>query len=277
MSMPTTYFLTGCGSGIGRHLALSLLRRGHKVYATDVNEAALESLAAEPDWPADRAWTRTLSVTDPAAWEEVFAHAVETMGPIDVVMNIAGVMASAWAHETAIEDVHRQIDINLKGVIFGTQVAVHHMKPRGSGHVVNIASMAGIAPLPGLAVYAASKFGVRAFSVTTAMELHGTGVMVSTVCPDAVKTPLINIAPSESSAVIWSAPRLLTVEDLERLIIDKVLVRRPFVAALPGYRAFLSRIADRWPGLGVRLLPLFRSIGLKNKQKLDAAEPGGKA
>jgi len=275
MSSHQTYFLTGCGSGIGRHLALTLARRGDSVFATDVDEAALARLAEEPGWAPDRCWTRPLGVTDPAAWEEVFAHAVETMGQVAVVMNIAGVMVSAWSEETAVDDVHRQIDINLKGVIFGTQVAIRHMKPRGSGHIVNIASMAGIAPLPGLSVYAATKFGVRAFSVASAMELHGSGVMVTAVCPDAVKTPMIDIEPTDSASVVWSAPRLLTVEDLEHLILGKVLVKRPYVAALPGYRAFLSRIADRWPGIGVRLLPLFQRIGRKNKQKLDAKDSGG--
>ena len=270
MSGNHAYFLTGCGSGIGRHLALALAKRGDSVYATDVDAAALERLSAEPGWPEDRCWTRAFSVTDPASWDEVFEDAIEAMGHVDVVMNIAGVMVSAWAEETKVADVDRQIDINLKGVIFGTQTAIRHMKPRGSGHVINISSMAGIAPLPGLSVYAASKFGVRAFSVTAAMELHGSGVMVSTVCPDAVKTPMIEIEPTESASVIWSAPKLLTVEDLERLILDKVLTRRPYVAVLPGYRAFLSRLADRRPGLAVRLLPLFQRIGKKNKQKLDA-------
>src|SRR5690606_33974273 len=126
--------------------ALSLVRRGHSVYATDVNAEALAALEAEPDWPADRAWTRVLGVTDPDAWSEVFADAVQQTGGVDFVMNIAGVMVSAWAEETAVQDIHRQIDINLKGVIFGTQEAIRHMKPRGKGHVVNIASMAAIAP-----------------------------------------------------------------------------------------------------------------------------------
>lgn len=269
MTEPRTFFLTGCGSGIGRHLALALARRGERVFATDVNEAALKALAAEPGWPAEGCWIHSLSVTDPAAWEAVFAEAVAAMGRVDVVMNIAGVMATGWAEETPVDAVHRQIDINLKGVIFGTQTAIRHMKPRGTGHIINIASMAAIAPLPGLSVYAASKFGVRAFSVTAAMELHGTGVMVTAVCPDAVKTPMIDFPLQEAAAVIWSAPRLLTVEDLERLILGRVLVKRPYVAALPGYRAFLSRLADRHPGLAVRLLPLFQRWGRQNKQRIE--------
>ncbi|MBX7259872.1 MAG: SDR family oxidoreductase, partial [Candidatus Hydrogenedentes bacterium] len=205
---PSTYFMTGCASGIAQHVADRLIARGDKVYATDVNYDALARHANEKGWPESRVKLDTLDVRKLEDWEEVFERAVETFGKIDVCMNIAGVMLGGWIHEQPAKEIDMQIDINLKGLIWGTQVASKHMVSNKSGHIVNIASLAGVAPIPGIAVYVASKYGVRGFSLAIANELKPLGVDVTVVCPDAIKTPLVEqCARTDAGAMVFSAPR----------------------------------------------------------------------
>lgn len=256
------FFLTGCASGIARHLVTVLDGRGHRVFATDMHAAGLEAAAAECGWNRDRVMFRELNVTDTAAWTTVFGEAVSALGHIDVVMNIAGVLRTNWIENVPVDEVNLQIDVNLKGVIYGTQEAVKHMIPRRSGHIVNLASMAALAPVPGLAVYTASKYGVRGFSTAVAGEVKQYGIAVTSVCPDGVATPMVDIPlENEAADIIWSGGKLLTVEDVGRLVIEHVLPKRPYVAATPFSRAFQSRVADLWPGLAFSLLGSYRRKG----------------
>ncbi|HRK36124.1 MAG TPA: SDR family oxidoreductase, partial [Candidatus Hydrogenedentes bacterium] len=182
-----TYFITGCASGIAQHVADRLIAKGARVYATDINLEAMAAHAKEKGWPEDRVYLDSLDVRKLDAWEVSFAKAVQAFGKIDVCMNVAGVMLGGWIHEQPAKEIDMQIDINLKGVIWGTQVAARHMIENKSGHIVNIASLAGIAPIPGIAAYVASKHGVRGFTLAIANELKSYGISTTVVCPDAIK------------------------------------------------------------------------------------------
>jgi 3-oxoacyl-[acyl-carrier protein] reductase len=279
---PRTFFLTGCASGIGRHLADVLLARGHRVWATDINLDALARHAAEAAWPEDRARVRRLDVRDARAWDAAVGEAAAEWGGVDVLMNIAGCLFADRCDETPAEQVHLSLDVNAKGVIFGTQAAARQMlrqPARGGarGHVINIGSMAGLAPIPSLAVYSASKYAVRGFSLAAAQELRPRGVYVTVVCPDAVETPLT--APQrerEEGAILFSAGRLLTVEDVARAVIERALPRRPLEVYLPARRGLLARLTDLLPSAAFALAPLFARRGrrhqLRMRQRTDAAE-----
>lgn len=265
--IPDTYFLTGCASGIGRHLADRLIDQGASICAADIDAGALEEYAQRKDWPRDRVMLATLDVRDPDAWERRFSEAVELLGRIQVCMNIAGILKSSWMHETSLNDTNGQIDINTKGVIFGTQVASRHMISMGGGHIVNIASMAGIAPIPGLAVYTASKFAVRGFSLAAAAELRRYNVAVTTVCPDSVNTPLLDLpAENEAAAIIFSGDRLLTVEEVGDAILNQVLVKRPVEIALPWNRTWLAKLGSLFPQFTFPLVPRLQKKGHRAHQ-----------
>lgn len=257
-----TYFMTGCASGIGRHVAGLLIARGARVYATDVNAAALADHAQKAAWPDGRVCLDTLDVRGVDAWNEVFARAVDRFGSIDVCMNIAGIMLSGWCHEQPAKEIDLQIDINLKGVIWGTQTAAKHMIPRKSGHIVNIASMAGIASIPGLSVYTATKHGVRGFSLAAAYDLKPHGIAVTAVCPDAINTPLLEqSSKTEAGAMVFSGSRLLTLEEIGELIVNRVLVSRPIEVAVPFSRAVLAKTANLFPAIGGSVLPALTKKG----------------
>lgn len=268
MADSRSFFLTGCASGIGKHLSGLLVEDGHRLFATDVNIDALTDHARKEGWPADRVVTATLDVRDPEEWESVFAKAVEQFGHIDVCMNIAGVLLANWVQDAPRNEVDAQIDINLKGVIYGTQVAARHMVERGEGHIVNIASLAGVAAPPGLSIYAASKHGVRGFSIAAALELRKSGVFVTAVCPDAIDTPMANISKeNEAGAMFYSAPQLLTVEGIGRLLMKKVLAKKPMTFSTPKGRSILSHASNLFPSLGLRVVEGYLKKGRKSHQQ----------
>lgn len=249
----TTFMLTGGASGIGKHLTAVLLRQGRRVIATDLNIDAIEA----PE-------KHRLDVRDPEAWERV----LDAAGDVDVLMNIAGCLRPGWVHEARPEDIHMQLDVNVKGVMFGTRAAARRMAARGRGHILNFASMAALAPIPGIAVYSASKYAVRGFSLAAAQELRPRGVHVTVICPDAVRTPMLERQKDfEEAAMIFSAPRILSVEDVERAVM-RALVKKPLEVFIPRGRGCFARLADLFPGLTIRLGDRLRRRGLERQAAL---------
>ncbi|MGE0882278.1 MAG: SDR family oxidoreductase [Blastocatellales bacterium] len=262
MKTPRTFFLTGAASGIARHLADRLIEQGHYVFATDVNFQALADYAQRQNWPEDRISLRKLDVRDAADWEQAVIDAVAAYGKLDVMMNIAGYMLAGWAHEAPPDIVDRHLDINVKGVIFGTQTAARQMIRQGGGHIINIASMSALAPIPGIAIYAASKYAVRAFSIAAAIELRRHNVFVTTINPDAVSTPLLKPQKDiEAAAIVFSAPKLLTVEDVARTILEKAIPYKPIEINIPPYRAWLAHFSNLFPQLGFAIGDFFHKRG----------------
>lgn len=265
------FFLTGCASGIGRHLAEVLLAAGHEVFATDLDEAGLRTHAAANAraWPVERAHLRRLDVTQAGAWQLVFAEAERVMGRVDVLINIAGYLLPGFVGDFDPESVHRHLDVNTKGVIFGTHTAARHMLARGDGHIINIASLAVLAPIPGISLYSASKYAVRGFSLAAAQELRPRGVAVSVVCPDAVQTPMLDLQVGyKEAALTFSGSRILSVADVADAIVRRVLPRRPLELHLPRSRALLARLADLFPGTALWLRPILERRGLARQQKI---------
>ena len=179
--------VTGGGRGIGRATAEALIRHGALVAIGDVDLAMAERTAA--DLGAGTV-ALSLDVSDRPGFTAFLDEVERRLGPIDILVNNAGIMPIGPFDEEDDATVTRQLEINLHGVIHGTKEAVKRMRPRGTGHIVNLASVAGVAPLPGAATYCATKFGVVGLSETVRLELRGTGVEVSYVCPGHVRTEL---------------------------------------------------------------------------------------
>lgn len=266
MISPKTFVLTGCASGIGRHLADVLIGQGHRVLATDVHLAALHEHARAQGWPTDRVRVGKLDVRDPAAWAAILQEAIAAFGSVDVLMNIAGYLQPGWVHAATPDEVDRHMDINAKGVIFGTQAAARLMVSQRRGHIINFGSLAARAAVPGLALYSASKFAVRAFSLAAAYELRPHGVYVTVVCPDAVQTPMLDLQTGYEEAVLtFSAPRVLTVDHIARVILQQVLPRKPLEIFIPARRGWLARVVDLFPRASFILIPLFQP-GARTRQ-----------
>ncbi|HEX2177011.1 MAG TPA: SDR family oxidoreductase [Nocardioidaceae bacterium] len=179
--------VTGGGRGIGAATAQTLVREGAQVAIADLDlDRAKETAAAlEPQAVAFQ-----LDVSDRHAFTAFLDQVERELGPIYALVNNAGIMPLNRIEEESDRTTAAQIAVNLVAVIHGTKEAVRRMKPRGTGHVVNVSSAAGKIPVSGAATYAATKFGVSGFTESLNMELKGTGVDVSCVYPAIVHTEL---------------------------------------------------------------------------------------
>lgn len=270
--------ITGAASGIGRHLVGAFLRRGERVAASDLSLERLREVAREDTWSTKdlaaspsagdvRLALAALDVSDPKAWEAAWDAAEAALGPVDRVLNVAGFLAPDWIEHASDGDIERHFDVNAKGVVYGTRCAARRMIPRRAGHIINIGSLASLSPVPGLSLYAASKFAVRGFSLSVALELADKCVAVTVVLPDAVQTPMLDLQkPRPEAALTFSGGRVLTPADIEATLIE-VMRTRPLEVAIPSSRGALARFASAMPGLGQRLLPLLRAMGRRRQAK----------
>jgi 3-oxoacyl-[acyl-carrier protein] reductase len=265
--------VTGCASGIGRALARALYEKGHSLLVTDVNEPGLRA-AVEADGLSDtsRVSVQRLDVRDATAWEAVVRHAVARWGRLDVLFNVAGFLVPVWAKDAKPEDVERTIDVNVKGLIFGTNAAVRQMVAQKHGHIVNVASIAGIVPVPGVAIYSASKHAARAYSIAVAQEVRQDGVFVTAVCPAVVATPMMDIQiDREEAALVFSAKRALSVDEVVAAIVDRALVSKPLelVVDVPGTaQVLVAKLGNLMPGLAMRLRDRVARAGGEHQQRL---------
>lgn len=262
--MNPTVFLTGCAQGIGRHLSEVFYEKGYHVVATDV--APMPHTA---DWDPARCLTERLDVTRPADWERGMALALEKFGALDVLINNAGVIVPGFAESLTVRDIDVQIAVNLSGVLYGSRLAAQVMLRQGHGHLINVASLAGVAPIHGLAVYSATKAAVRNFTIAIAHELRQRGVAVSVVCPDLVNTAMLTQQlPDPAAALTFSGNKILTVEDVERAVFERALGRKQLEILVPCSRGLLGKIGNFFPELGQRLTASLVKKGLRRQEKM---------
>lgn len=177
--------ITGGGRGIGRATAEAFLARGAHVSIGDLDLDVARATAAEIGASA-----HLLDVADAASYDAFVTSAEAEHGPVDVLVNNAGVMPSGSFLEQTPETDRLTMEVNVHGVLHGMRRVLPSMTDRRSGHVVNIASLAGKFPVPGLAVYNASKFAVVGLTAATRLEMAPYGVTLTAVLPSAVDTDL---------------------------------------------------------------------------------------
>lgn len=178
--------ITGGAQGIGRAIAEALIRGGARVVLGDVQQATVEQTATEL-----KAEGYHLDVTDPASFEKFLDQATDKLGDLDVLVNNAGIMPIGPFLEEDPNLTRRTIDIDLMGVMTGTRLAGARFARRGSGHVINIASVMGTLASPNAATYCAAKYAVVGFTAALRQEWRGNGVKISAICPGFVRTELI--------------------------------------------------------------------------------------
>ncbi|WP_119729027.1 SDR family oxidoreductase [Thermomonospora amylolytica] len=178
--------ITGAARGIGFATAGALAARGAKVAIGDVDETAAKEAGERLGVLALR-----VDVTDRASFEAFLEDVEDGLGALDVLVNNAGIMPIGPVTGESEADARRCLDVNVHGVMTGTRLALERMLPRGRGQIVNIASLAGVLPTPGLALYNASKAAVVAFTEATRLEVRDRGVHVGAILPSFTNTELI--------------------------------------------------------------------------------------
>jgi NAD(P)-dependent dehydrogenase (short-subunit alcohol dehydrogenase family) len=179
MPGPRVVAITGGARGIGLATARALAADGARVAVGDLDEAGISGVAAYP-----------LDVTSPVSFARFVTAVERDLGPLDVLVNNAGVLAAGPVADQSDDVTRRIVEVNLLGVITGTKLALRSMLRRGAGHIVNVASLSGETYAGGEAAYCASKFGVVGFTDAARFELSGTGVRFTLVLPALVDTRL---------------------------------------------------------------------------------------
>jgi len=239
--------VTGASSGIGRATALAFAGAGMDVVLADLDEVGLEVTATAARSLGRRAFCLRTDVSSPEQLRRLKAFSLERAGGIHVVFNNAGIVRFGAALQMSDDDFRRVVDVNMWGVIEGCRVFGPHLVEQGEGHIVNTASVCGLAGLPGCASYVASKFAVVGFSEALRWEIAPAGVGVTVVCPGMVKT---NIA----RGVEYGAPVLEVMEQRggSPEVLAKRIIRavkrdesRVLFGAEPNIMWTLRRISER--------------------------------
>ena len=256
MTGPGRIFITGGASGLGRATALRFARAGWRVAIGDVHDARGEEVRAllGPEGRYLRCDVRREDDLVAAA-----AELERAWGGVDVVMNNAGVAGAGAIEEVTLEDWQWILDINLLGVVRGCRAFVPLLKRQRAGHIVNVASMAGLMDVPLMSSYNATKAAVVSLSETLHNELADAGVGVSVVCPSFFKTNLHESMRTQNPGLRVAMHKLLergkvTAEDVAEDVFGAVQERRFYVLPHAEGRAAwrLKRLLPR--GLYTRLI-----------------------
>ncbi len=249
-----TFVVTGASSGIGRGVAVALGSYGADVVLAARRTAVLEEVAGEVRAAGGRALVVATDVARPEQVERLAGAAVERFGRIDVWINNAGVAAIGRFEEVPVADHARIVDVNLKGVLYGSHAALRQFRRQGAGTLVNIASVEGRVPVAYHASYAATKHAILGLGAALNQEqrLGGTdGIKVASVLPWALDTPFWDHAGNYSGGT----PRMYTMDAPQDVVDAIVWVSiHPSKEYAVGWKAEGSLLGDRlWPGLAERM------------------------
>jgi NAD(P)-dependent dehydrogenase (short-subunit alcohol dehydrogenase family) len=238
--------ITGGARGIGKATATALVAKGCRVAIGDLDLELAEQTAAGL---GGGTVALPLDVTDRSSFATFLDETERQLGPVDAVINNAGIMPVTPFVDESEESVRRQIDINLHGVITGTQLAIERLQPHGGGYIVNIASQAGKGGFPGIATYSGTKHAVVGISEAVRGELRGSGVEVLCVMPTVVNTELTSgvgqrwIKPVEAEDVADEIVDAMEVPRFDVFVPRSNGVMFKFIALLPrGAREALGRL-----------------------------------
>jgi NAD(P)-dependent dehydrogenase (short-subunit alcohol dehydrogenase family) len=210
-----TAVVTGGTRGIGRGIAEALLREGVRVCISARHQSEIDEAVKQLNSKFDgRAIGRVCDVRDYAQVKALIDYTVKELGGLDILINNAGIGVFASVDQTSPEDFRTVLETNLFGVFYCCHEAIPEMKQRGGGYIINISSLAGANPHPGMAAYNASKFGLNGFSEALMQEVRHDNIKVSYIMPGSVNTEFGGDSPSDEKSWQLSPP------DIARVVID---------------------------------------------------------
>lgn len=248
--------VTGGAGGLGKALAQELLERGCYVSLADIQGELLQQTAAELRKGGDRVDATTVDVRDAAQVQSLVNDAHRKLGRIDYLFNNAAVNLCAELYDTTLEDWNHLIDVNLRGVIHGVHAAYPIMREQGFGHIVNIASAAGLIPAAAEGAYGTTKHAVVGLSSVLRIEGAAYGVRASVVCPGLIDTPLLEstkyVDLSPDALVRITPQKAMDARRAARLVLRGVDRNRFFIVVSATAHAFW-RIHRLAPAASLRL------------------------
>ncbi len=213
-------FLTGAASGIGRSFALALAREGMNLFISDINVEKLKRVKEEVEDIGVKVFAERCDVSKYNDIENVANDFYEKLGEVDLLINNAGIAIAGSVIDLELEDWKKVLDVNLWSIIHSLKVFLPRMLERGTGHIVNVASVAGVLgatePLP----YVTSKFAVVGLSEALFCQLSRLGIEVSIVLPSYIRTNIFNSAEMKYPKAIIDGINKQKLEELRKMTVD---------------------------------------------------------
>jgi short-subunit dehydrogenase len=267
--LPGGAVVIGAANGIGAATTRHLAEAGVPMLLADVEREPLEQLSRSLGGPGRGVHVRTVDIRDASALTRLAAESAATLGRLHAVINCAAVIRPAGLLDASLDEVWEQVDINLTGTILVARAFLPHLVAQRAGHLVTIASLGALVPLPGSVIYSATKFGVRGFSLALALEVARHGVAVSVVCPDSADTRQLRAEAGHADSALSFTSAPLSADQVAGAIVRTLRHPRREVL-VPAPRGLLIRLLVIFPGLFARLVPLLTWLGRRGQRRYRA-------
>ncbi len=263
-----TVIVTGGSEGVGAAVARLFADAGANLVLVARNKKNLEAIAEELR-DKTRVEVFPMDVTDADACVDVFKKAAFEFGGVHILVNNAGYHARGNVEDVDPAELARMVDVNLRAPIMLSRIAIPHMKESDAAAIINVGSMAGRSPVPGSTTYAATKAGLRSFTLALAEELRDTRIKVGLVSPGPVDTGFIMADINKTADITLSQP-LSTAEEVAQTVLD-LCGNQQREVSMPRITGFLTTIVYLFPWVGRQVRPMLERKGARVKAEIKAA------
>jgi NAD(P)-dependent dehydrogenase (short-subunit alcohol dehydrogenase family) len=266
--------ITGAAGGIGTATAVRLACAGARLVLADLDAERLERQRAV--LPPDAAViTLPADVSRRPSLDELASRALAAYGRVDVVVNCAGIVHPGGIGELTEAAVRQQVEVNLLGTIFTTQAFLPLFLRQKGGHFIHLASLGALSPMPREAVYCATKFGMRGFCLSLALELRSAPIRVSVLSPDSVRTRQLRSEALQGGSTLNFVSAPMDSGVVAEAIVRTILHPRLEVL-IPAARGRWVKLLNLSPHLEWFLYPLFDRIGRRGQRRYLEQAPSGR-
>ena len=262
-----TVVITGGSEGVGAATARLFAEAGANLVLVARTKKKLEALADELR-DKTRVDVFAMDVRDEDACVNVFKKAEFEFGHVDILINNAGFHSRGPVADISTEDLGTMVDVNLRAPIVLTRIALPYLTEAGGGAIINVGSLAGRAPIPGSATYAATKAGLRSFTYAIADELADSNIKFAVVSPGPIDTGFIMSDIDSVSDLTFSQP-LSTAEEVAQTVLD-LCGNQQREQAMPPLSGLLTTVMYLMPWLGKWVRPMLEKKGARVKRDLKA-------
>lgn len=262
-----TVIITGGSEGVGAATARLFAEAGANLMLVARNKKNLDIIAEELRGKT-RVEVFAMDVSDAEACVDLFKKAAFEFGQVDILVNNAGFHKRGNVEDVDAVDLGKIIDVNLKAPIVLSRLALPYLREAGGGAIVNVGSLAGRAPIPGSATYAASKAGLRSFSYALGIEIADSDIKVAVVSPGPIDTGFIMADIDSTSDLTFSQP-ISTAEQVAQAVLD-LCGNNIREQSMPRVSGWLTMIMYLFPWLSPMVRPLLERKGARVKAKLKA-------
>jgi short-subunit dehydrogenase len=262
-----TVIITGGSQGVGAATARKFAEAGANLVLVARGKRDLERIAEELR-PKTRVEIVTMDVSDMDACTNLLKKAEFEFGSVHVLINNAGCHMRGPVTNNASDDLGKMIDVNLRAPIVLSCLAIPYLRQSGDGAIINVGSLAGRTPVPGAATYAASKAGLRAFTMALAEELRDSAIKVAVVSPGPIDTGFIMTNIDTVTDLTFSQPISTAAEVADEIM--KLCINDKRERSMPPVSGFLTTMTYLFPGIGRALRPVLERRGRRVKRRLKA-------